>query len=112
MTASTDPSSVGHQTIPPPPYFQGRYSNGPVFMERVAAAYGLPLLDYATGGATTGFAPSDVRCIPHSSLCKEVPQCRLPTWVAAAYRLPLLDDAAGGTTTGFAPSDVRFRNLE
>jgi len=40
--------------IPQPPYWHGRYSNGPVAVENLAAALGAPLLDEAWGGATTG----------------------------------------------------------
>jgi cholinesterase len=40
--------------IPQPPYWNGRYSNGPVAMEDLAASLGVPLLDDAWGGATTG----------------------------------------------------------
>ncbi|HXC94851.1 MAG TPA: SGNH/GDSL hydrolase family protein [Edaphobacter sp.] len=39
---------------PPAPYFDGRFSNGPVAVEQVAAALGVPLIDFAVGGATTG----------------------------------------------------------
>lgn len=42
-------------TVPPdPPYYQGRRSNGPVAVERLAALHGAPLLDFAWIGATTG----------------------------------------------------------
>lgn len=34
-----------------PPYFKGRFSNGPVWIEDVAETLNLPLLDYAYGGA-------------------------------------------------------------
>jgi cholinesterase len=40
---------------PPPPYYMGRFSNGPVAVEQLAATLGSPLLDFAFGGATTGF---------------------------------------------------------
>jgi hypothetical protein len=40
--------------IPQPPYWNGRYSNGPVAAENLAASLGVPLLDDAWGGATTG----------------------------------------------------------
>jgi cholinesterase len=40
--------------IPQPPYWNGRYSNGPVAVENLAAGLGVPLLDDAWGGATTG----------------------------------------------------------
>jgi phospholipase/lecithinase/hemolysin len=40
--------------IPQPPYWNGRYSNGPVAAEDLAKSLGAPLLDDAWGGATTG----------------------------------------------------------
>jgi phospholipase/lecithinase/hemolysin len=39
---------------PGPPYFDGRRSNGPVAVEQLAASLGIPLVDYAWIGATTG----------------------------------------------------------
>jgi outer membrane lipase/esterase len=42
---------------PPPPYFQGRFSNGPVWAEGIAgdfAAKGLATANYAYGGAAVG----------------------------------------------------------
>jgi cholinesterase len=39
---------------PPPPYFIGRFSNGPVMVERLAQELGVPLQDYAVAGAKTG----------------------------------------------------------
>jgi phospholipase/lecithinase/hemolysin len=39
---------------PPPPYFIGRFSNGPVMVERLAQELGVPLIDYAVAGAKTG----------------------------------------------------------
>ena len=39
---------------PPPPYFNGRFSNGPVAVEYLAQNLGVPLTDWAYGGATTG----------------------------------------------------------
>jgi phospholipase/lecithinase/hemolysin len=51
---------------PPAPYYQGRYSNGPVWVERLAADLGVPTptpsmaggTDYAFGGAETGSGSS------------------------------------------------------
>jgi phospholipase/lecithinase/hemolysin len=45
-----------HQLPPAPPYFEGRFSNGPVWIEHLAASYfpdspSTHLLDYAFGGA-------------------------------------------------------------
>lgn len=43
---------------PGPPYWNGRLSNGPVAVEDLASTLGVPLLDYAFGGATTGIGNS------------------------------------------------------
>lgn len=40
--------------VPGPPYWRGRWSNGPVAIEGMAAIVGMPLLDYAYAAATTG----------------------------------------------------------
>jgi phospholipase/lecithinase/hemolysin len=39
---------------PPAPYYNGRFSNGPVSVEQLAANLGAPLFDFAVGGATSG----------------------------------------------------------
>lgn len=44
--------------IPPFPYYNGRFSNGPVAVEQLAAQLGAPLHDFAWGGATTGIGNS------------------------------------------------------
>jgi thermolabile hemolysin len=41
-------------TIPDSNYFEGRFSNGPVWVEYLAAAQGAELDDFAYGGASTG----------------------------------------------------------
>jgi phospholipase/lecithinase/hemolysin len=43
---------------PPPPYYMGRFSNGPVAVEQLAAQLGVPLADFAWAGATTGIGNS------------------------------------------------------
>jgi phospholipase/lecithinase/hemolysin len=48
-------SAIGY---PPPPYYAGRFSNGPVAAEQLAAQLGSPLVDFAWGGATTGVGNS------------------------------------------------------
>jgi outer membrane lipase/esterase len=40
--------------VPASPYFAGRFSNGPVWVERLASALDVPLVNYAVGGALTG----------------------------------------------------------
>jgi phospholipase/lecithinase/hemolysin len=44
--------------IPPAPYYNGRFSNGPVAVEQLASQLGAPLHDFAWGGATTGIGNS------------------------------------------------------
>ncbi len=39
---------------PPPPYWNGRFSNGPVAVEQLASTLGVGLTDWAWGGATAG----------------------------------------------------------
>jgi phospholipase/lecithinase/hemolysin len=51
LFAATIPFTGG---TPPPPYYMGRFSNGPVAVEQLAGLLGSPLLDFAFGGATTG----------------------------------------------------------
>ena len=50
--------------IPGPPYFNGRFSNGPIWVEHLAPALGFPFddaTDFAFGGAESGAAsPTDV----------------------------------------------------
>jgi outer membrane lipase/esterase len=46
--------AVTQGTVPPsPPYYAGRFSNGPVWAEYLAAALGLPVENFAYGGAQT-----------------------------------------------------------
>ena len=40
---------------PSPPAYEGRFSNGPVWVETLAASTGSNLVDWAYGGATTGY---------------------------------------------------------
>lgn len=50
-------SLTGGILPPAPPYFNGRFSNGPVWVEDLAPRLGLtfnPSTDFAVGGATTG----------------------------------------------------------
>jgi thermolabile hemolysin len=47
---------------PPPPYFEGRFSNGRLWVERLADALGMKIVagdNYAVGGATTGYFNSN-----------------------------------------------------
>lgn len=56
---------MGHKIPQSPPYFAGRFSNGPIWVERLAESYfstnpNSHLLDYAFGGAGISDEESDV----------------------------------------------------
>ncbi len=82
---------------PPAPYAQ-RFSNGPVAVQYMAGMLGLPLVDYAYGGATTGSAFFD----PDGG----GPQIARPNFINARYfpapALPNMRDEVGQylATTG------------
>ncbi|HEX4140235.1 MAG TPA: SGNH/GDSL hydrolase family protein [Candidatus Methylacidiphilales bacterium] len=47
--------ALSGDTYPPsPPYYDGRFSNGPVAVEQLAGDLGVPLYDFAVAGATSG----------------------------------------------------------
>ncbi len=47
-------------TYPPEPYYQGRFSNGPIWIEHVASAWNLPMLPSSAGGTDYAFAGADL----------------------------------------------------
>jgi phospholipase/lecithinase/hemolysin len=57
---------LSNGTEPAPPYYQGRYSNGPVWLDYLATQLNTGAMnpsvaggkDYAFGGATTGYGPT------------------------------------------------------
>jgi phospholipase/lecithinase/hemolysin len=65
---------------PAPPYVDGQFSNGPVWVQDLATKLGLPPLtpsliggtDYAWGGATTGYAPTDNPLAPVPTLTQQI----------------------------------------
>lgn len=62
-------SLTGGLVPPTPPYFNGRFSNGPVWVENLAPRLGLafnPSTDFAIGGATSG--NQNVGSLPGASL--------------------------------------------
>ena len=50
--------------LPQAPYWNGRFSNGPVAVEYFAQGLGAPLVDLAIGGATTGAFNADIAGSP------------------------------------------------
>jgi phospholipase/lecithinase/hemolysin len=62
---TTNNGSDFSKPFPPPPYFQGHFSNGITAAEYVTLRSGLPTQNFAQGGATTGALNiDDGRCIP------------------------------------------------
>jgi cholinesterase len=51
-------NASGHTIPQSPPYYMGRFSNGPLAVEYLANALGAPLTSFAWGGATTGIGDS------------------------------------------------------
>ena len=45
---------------PPAPYYPGHFSNGPIWVENVASAWGLPMLPSSAGGTDYAFAGADL----------------------------------------------------
>ncbi|CAB4419331.1 unnamed protein product [Rhizophagus irregularis] len=43
---------ISDGSFPPPPYFEGRFTNGPVWVEYLSKKLGLNSVNYAAGGAT------------------------------------------------------------
>jgi len=84
-------------TEPAPPYFAGRFSNGPIWLDYLAAQLGtgpmIPSLlggtDYAFGSATTGYGPT----------------LSTPSLVPTLVQQVTLFDAA---TQGLAPSSALY----
>ena len=58
LNAGRPVPALGGPGFPPPPYAQ-RFTNGPVAVEYLAQTLGVPLLDFAYGGSTTGSAFGD-----------------------------------------------------
>lgn len=54
------------------PYADGRFSNGPVAVEYLANRLGVPLYDYAVGGATTGLTNPFAWSLPDSGMMNQV----------------------------------------
>ena len=69
------------QTYPEEPYYMGRWSNGPTWIEVAASQLGADLTDYGAGGATSGSVPARERK-PH---CTHRPDPRVFTYWMQHY---------------------------
>ena len=60
--------NVTGEGFPPAPYYQGRFSNGPVWVEYLATKLGATSTNFAFGGATTGSSntsePNEILGLP------------------------------------------------
>ena len=66
---------------PRPPYYQGRFSNGPIYLETAAATVSNTLDSYAAGGAVTGApgGPSNLPVYPPYDSLSGVSNVTVPT---------------------------------
>ncbi|KAL3130995.1 hypothetical protein ABBQ38_000319 [Trebouxia sp. C0009 RCD-2024] len=75
--------------FPRPPYYQGRFSNGPNWLDIVAATVSNTLDSYAAGGAVTGApgGPSNLPVYPPYDSLSEVANVAVPTglWQVAEF---------------------------
>jgi phospholipase/lecithinase/hemolysin len=97
---------------PSPPYFQGRASNGPVAVELLAATLGVPLIDFAWFGATTGVGNVVDAGTPTTPGGLGLPGMQVQFAVSAAALGPFLSDGLfvvwGGPNDllGASPADA------
>ena len=81
--------------FPGAPYWNGRFSNGPVWVERMAPRLGIPsplIQDWAVGGATTDDV-LNFQVLPYLASVGTVPDDTLITvWAGANDLIDLLDD--------------------
>ena len=107
--------------FPPPPYFEGRFSNGPVWVEVLAENLGVEVESSAFGGATTGTnntLDTTLPGLPLPGLQQEIaqfldrnsaadPNALYTIWAGANDYLP--------TNSSFTPyniPDISLSNLE
>ena len=109
--------------FPPPPYFNGQYSNGPVAVEYLWNSFNpgstgfKPSLaggtNYAIGGATTGLASFNTdhqHCAGRSEACLP---CRNPTpgsFPPLRSQSPVFDPATSLFVVWLFPNDVFYAN--
>ncbi len=66
----------GHTEPPSPPYYNGRFSNGPIWVEHVAGSLGLPTLPEVAGGTDYAFGGAEVTApvVTASGTIPSIPQ--------------------------------------
>jgi len=98
-----------HTGYPPYPYWEGRFSNGPVTVEQLTTDLGLrsqtQLLDFAYGGATTGTLPTGIGMFEqvNGSLLSTSFKSLLPSSLVVVWGGP--NDFFDGTATAQGAAD-------
>jgi outer membrane lipase/esterase len=59
--------ATSHAIPPSPPYYAGRFSNGPIWVEHVASALGLPMLPSLAGGTDYAVGGSEVTAVVNTA---------------------------------------------
>ncbi|MGK7957149.1 MAG: SGNH/GDSL hydrolase family protein [Crocosphaera sp.] len=103
----------GTQTFPPtPPYFMGRFSNGPVWIEGLDQRLNVPLIDSSFGGATSGFEntfDATLGGIPLPGLQQQIAGFVMNNPIADPHALYTIwiggNDYLPTNSTGFTPYD-------
>jgi outer membrane lipase/esterase len=96
----SDNGNLYDQTgFPPPPYFEGRFSNGPVWVEQAAPPLGLDpeaITDLAVGGSTTADVLAD-QVVPFVAAAggDVDPAALYVIWAGSNDLLDLLEDPEG-----------------
>jgi phospholipase/lecithinase/hemolysin len=97
-------------TFPPPPYYQGRRSDGPVAVEQLATALGVPLFDFAWIGATTGIGNFGDGGTPTTTGILSLPGMQAELAATQASLAPFLADGLfvvwGGPNDFLSPSPL------
>ena len=95
---------------PAAPYFQGRRSDGPVAVEQLAAALGVPLIDFAWIGATSGIGNYSDGGTPTSPGLISLPGMQTELAATQALLNPYLTSGLfivwGGANDFLAPSPL------
>lgn len=103
-------AASGYTYPPSPLYYQGRRSNGPLAVEYMASQFGVPLVDLAWIGATTGVGNYGDGGTVTSNGLSSLPGMSSTFATTFAYRAPFLSDGLfvlwGGPNDALAPSSL------
>jgi len=101
---------TGGASPPSPPYFQGRWSNGPVWVEHLAGSLGVPLIDRAVAGATTRDVYDD-QIVPFTTPGSIPPDALYVVWAGVNDFLSLPPNPFAAVDAAIANLDRSVRRL-